>query len=131
MTTAGVTTEAAPSEIEASSPVVWEAFIVDASGFVISTHEDLDQIIALFPDEGEIYHQFGDVFPEQIIVVKDSARPRPQSPGSTYLRQPSSHLVLDLAVEIELDMVETSEDLRLMWKRARAMADGLNRHQIG
>lgn len=131
MTTAGVTTEAAPSEIEASSPVVWEAFIVDASGFVISTHEDLDRIIDLFPDEQAIDREFGDAFPEQIIIAKDTARPRPQSPGSKHLRQPSSHLSLDLMVEIELDMVETSEDLMLLWKRARAMADGLNRHQIG
>lgn len=33
-------TDAVPSEIEVTSPVVWEAFVYDENGFVISDHED-------------------------------------------------------------------------------------------
>lgn len=115
------TPEAAAAEIEVTP--VWEAFIVDGSGFVVSDHEDLDEIISLFPDEMAIEGRFGDVFPEQIVIVTGTAAPTPMGASK---RMPSSHYTEDKVFEHDLDMAETSEELRTVWERAKAMAEGLN-----
>lgn len=116
--------ETAAPEIEVTP--VWEAFICDSSGFVLSGREDTEEMLALFPDEQEIDFQLGDFFPEEIVIVKGSARPRPQYEGSDILRQPSSHFTEDKIFEYNLEQTETSEELREVWERAKAMAMGLN-----
>lgn len=119
--------EAAAAEIEVTP--VWEAFIFESSGFVMSSHEALDEIIEEFPDEARIASRWGDVFPYSIEIVTDSARPKPQSPGSPFLRGPGSWATTDKIFEYDLEQVETSEDLREIWERAKAMAEGLNAYE--
>ena len=126
MTDVAQQSETVPSEMEVSSPVVWEAFILDADGFVISEHEDLDEILRLFPDEDEVDFRYGDVFPSEIVIVKGSASP--QSAGSSR-RMPGSHFVEDKIFEYDLELVEESETLVEIWCLTKAMAEGLNRFE--
>jgi hypothetical protein len=124
MTTEQSTPEAASSEIEVSSPVVWEAFIYDESGFVISDSEDIDAILAAWPDEEAIDRQFGDMHPSQVVIVSGSALPAERWGN---LRAPSSWTSEDRIFDYSL--YDFHGDLPLLWARVQAMAEALSKFE--
>lgn len=103
----------------------WTAFAYDENGFVVSTHEEWKSIMSHFPDEMAIDSHWGDVYPTSIVVVKDSAYPQPQSPGSEILRAPSSWNGRDVAYEEDTMDLYTADELKQSWARAVAIAKGL------
>ena len=106
----------------------WEAHLSYSLGFVARNEEEARGVLALFPDEDAIDGEYGDCQPREIVVVRGSAKPVPQSPGSEHLRLHGSHYVRD-SIEIVRDFedVEDAETALLMYEAALGAAERLNR----
>lgn len=100
----------------------WRVYLVGSPGFVLDIDPEI--LIEHIDDEDWIDREYGDSQPRRIVVVRRSAIPKPQSPGSEFLRMPGSHLVDD-HFQWELDD-EEPERARMLWRAAHGFAYALN-----
>lgn len=104
----------------------WLAVASDRDGFVLD--DETLKAWAAAVDAGKRGWDIPCEPPQEITIVRGSARPVPQSsaPDEDIYRLPGSWLSGDQFVEIEnLDELEPSEVLEL-WRRAQAAAAGMN-----
>jgi hypothetical protein len=96
--------------------------MANTDGFVMD-----DEEIALWatsPEEAE-YRYAGP--PSTLSIVRGTALPKPQSPGSEFYRLPGSWQAGDRFLEIDVDSeFHDVEDLAALWARTKAAAAGMN-----
>lgn len=105
--------------------MTWHRFLVDNYGFVL---EEPEKLLALVEQPEKIEAEYGDCIPDRIIVVRDTAVPRPYPAANpNSLRAPGSHFSAD---QIEFDVSDTSaieaEHALLLWDAAAGIVTHLN-----
>lgn len=105
----------------------WEAFVLDADGFVMVDEHVRGWAKAAAEDT---YYDITDSEPNEIVIVRGTARPTPQSEGSDFLRAPSSWQVLDHLIPANDVSDDEPADVETRWDRARQIADAANKAAI-
>lgn len=115
----------------AYDPEQWHAVAYDEDGYVFNEHVDGWLAVKLVDENG--YYDLSDGDLSEIAIVRGSAVPKPQSsdPNEYFYRAPGSHSVSDVLYSIDLAFggFEYS-DAPLIWSRAKAVADALNKAAV-
>lgn len=103
----------------------WEVFLCDEDGFTERDDEKALALLRMLPDEAAIEREYGDCIPDTITVCRGEAKPKPQSPGSDFLRQPGTRRMVDF-LDIELRDENDPDRAVLLWVAAKGAAKALN-----
>lgn len=103
----------------------WTAHLAYSLGFVARSDEEAREVLSLWPDEDAID---ADSQPREIVVVRGSARPKPQFDGDEFPRLPGSWMSCDyIRITDDFDGVDDAETALLLWEAALGAAERLNR----
>lgn len=117
---------AAPSE-SVEDPDVWEAHLAIGDGFVARSEEEVRAIIALWPDTEAIEREHGETVPQQIVVTRRSAKPKPQSEGSAFRRLPAAWTMADMITLVDdFDSMASAGQALMMYEAAIGVANHQN-----
>lgn len=102
----------------------WQRYLIDSHGFVL---EPAEELLLVYAAQGEdaIQSEYGDMVPDRIVVVRDSALPKPQYEGSEVLRAPGSYATAD-QISFDVSYVEEADYALTLWRAAEGIVLHLN-----
>ena len=104
----------------------WDAFILDRYGYVMSDEHIRGWVDTKSRDLDADYH-FTDSEPDELVIVRGTARPVPEGEGSDFMRQAGTYTVEDVLLWEPVDVSGAGpQEVLTLWERAVAVAKAAN-----